>query len=344
MSKFVPNSFMVANAFVDEAMNKISDASVKIYLLIVRKTRGWTKESDALSLTQLEDLSLKSRPTVVKCLNELVKVGLIKKHHQSKYGNVYSLIDHYNIGELIKFPSKKILLVQEFTPFKNEIVKNFNYPKNAYQSSEKVGEIHLNFPSKNSLLVKSFNQTSKIFLPQLVKIFNTQSNTIKKHSQNKKKSWLVLKDLKNQIVSASDSISAESILKAKWFKRELDAFENFNAEKNHSPEFKIYLFADWLLNALAKYQAREQSKNSKAATQVRVPQGESNTLSSKQIYSFAQKLSVYPEFASKYAEGNESYEQLAARIAVKLTDPEQQQKLMPYLIQVGFQQGKGAGA
>ncbi len=66
MSKFVPNSFMVANAFVDEAMNKISDASVKIYLLIVRKTRGWTKESDALSLTQLEDLSLKSRPTVVK--------------------------------------------------------------------------------------------------------------------------------------------------------------------------------------------------------------------------------------------------------------------------------------
>ncbi|WP_151706681.1 hypothetical protein [Acinetobacter sp. TUM15064] len=45
---------MVANAFVDEAMNKISDASVKIYLLIIRKTRGWTKESDALSLRQLE--------------------------------------------------------------------------------------------------------------------------------------------------------------------------------------------------------------------------------------------------------------------------------------------------
>jgi hypothetical protein len=35
---------MIANAFVDDAMNKLSDASVKIYLLIVRKTRGWTKE------------------------------------------------------------------------------------------------------------------------------------------------------------------------------------------------------------------------------------------------------------------------------------------------------------
>ncbi|MCH2054678.1 replication protein [Acinetobacter pittii] len=336
MSKFVPNSFMVANAFVDEAMNKISDASVKIYLLIVRKTRGWTKESDALSLTQLEDLSLKSRPTVVKCLNELVKVGLIKKHHQSKYGNVYSLIDHYNIGELIKFPSKKILLVQEFTPFKNEIVKNFNYPKNAFQSSEKVGEIHLNFPSKNSLLVKSFNQTSKIFLPQLVKIFNTQSNTIKKHSQNKKKSWLVLKDLKNQIVSASDSISAESILKAKWFKRELDAFENFNAGKNHSPEFKIYLFADWLLNALAKYQAREQAGFRNSGSQVRCSPGAPHQLSDKQIHTFAQKLSQHPEFASQFAAAGESYDQLTARIAVKLSDPAQAKQWECYLKQVGF--------
>ena len=44
MSKFVPNSFQLTNAFVDEAMNKISDASVKIYLLIVRKTRGWGRE------------------------------------------------------------------------------------------------------------------------------------------------------------------------------------------------------------------------------------------------------------------------------------------------------------
>ena len=59
MSKFVPNSFQLTNAFVDEAMNKISDASVKIYLLIVRKTRGWGKESDSLSLSQLEELSRK---------------------------------------------------------------------------------------------------------------------------------------------------------------------------------------------------------------------------------------------------------------------------------------------
>ncbi|WP_336984057.1 replication protein [Acinetobacter soli] len=334
MSKFVPNSFMVANAFVDDAMNKISDASVKIYLLIVRKTRGWTKESDALSLTQLEDLSLKSRPTVVKCLNELVKVGLIKKHHQSKYGNVYSLIDHYNIGELIKFPSKKVLLVQEFTPFKNLIVKNFNYPKIKDMKVQKLGEIRLKFPSKNSLLVKSFNQTSKNLLPQLVKIFNTQSNTIKKHSQNKKKSWLVLKKLEEQILSATNSIPVETILKAKWFKRELEAFENFNAERNHSSEFKIYLLADWLLNAHAKYQGREQTTN--YDKQVRRPTDAPNQLTDKQITAFSQKLAHHPEFAGFFAYAGESYEQLAARIAMKLSDPVQAKQWERYLKQVGF--------
>lgn len=159
-----------------------------------------------------------------------------------------------------------------------------------------------------------------------------------------KKTWLSLKKLGEEIRLATDQETYEQIKNASWFDRELRAFELYNAEKNLCDELMNYHFADWLINACGKYQAREQIKTSNTGTQVRVPQGESNTLSSKQIYSFAQKLSVLPEFASKYAEGNESYEQLAARIALKLSDPEQQQKWMPYLIQVGFQQGKGAAA
>ncbi len=155
-----------------------------------------------------------------------------------------------------------------------------------------------------------------------------------------KKTWLSLKKLGEEIRLATDQETYEQIKNATWFDRELRAFELYNADKNLCDELMHYHFADWLINACGKYQAREKAKTSSTGTQIRVPQSESNTLSSKQIYSFAQKLSVLPEFASKYAEGNESYEQLAARIAVKLIDPEQQQKLMPYLIQVGFN-GKG---
>ena len=153
---------MVANAFVDEAMNKISDASVKIYLLIIRKTRGWTKESDALSLRQLETLSKKSRPTVIKCLNELEKVGLIKKHHQSKYGNVYSPVDNYDIGELIKFPAQNRLvktytfLVKTFVLFKKQVVKNFYHFGYGEKTTQNTGEVHLNIGGKKTVLVKNF--------------------------------------------------------------------------------------------------------------------------------------------------------------------------------------------
>lgn len=166
------------------------------------------------------------------------------------------------------------------------------------------------------------------------------SRNLSDESKNKK-TWLSLKKLREEILLATDQETYEQIKNASWFDRELRAFELYNAAKNLCDELMHYHFADWLINACGKYQAREQSKYPKAGTQMRVPQGESNALSSKQIYSFSQKLSFLPEFASKYAEGNESYEQLAARIAVKLADPEQQQKLMPYLIQVGFT-GKGA--
>lgn len=170
------------------------------------------------------------------------------------------------------------------------------------------------------------------------------SRNLSVESKNKK-TWLSLKKLREEILLATDQQTYEQIKNATWFDRELRAFELYNAAKNLCDELMHYHFADWLINACGKYQAREQVRNQNNTTTVRVSQGESNPLSSKQIYSFAQKLSVHPEFANKYAEGNESYEQLAARIAVKLADPEQQQKFMPYLIQVGFQpKGKGEAA
>ncbi|BAP67547.1 helix-turn-helix domain-containing protein [Acinetobacter baumannii] len=170
------------------------------------------------------------------------------------------------------------------------------------------------------------------------------SRNLSVESKNKK-TWLSLKKLREEILLATDQQTYEQIKNATWFDRELRAFELYNTAKNLCDELMHYHFADWLINACGKYQAREQARNQNNTTTVRVSQGESNPLSSKQIYSFAQKLSVHPEFANKYAEGNESYEQLAARIAVKLADPEQQQKFMPYLIQVGFQpKGKGEAA
>lgn len=360
MSKYVPNSFQVANAFVDEAMSKISDASVKIYLIINRKTRGWAKECDALSLTQLEELSGKSHPTVVRCTKELVKVGLVKKHEQSVYGNVYSLIDNYFVGEYINFPNKSSVLVQSFSLFNGQLVKNFNYQKPAPKKStkgKKSKNLCLNFPQKSRLLVKNFNYienasqlknlttASKNFLPLLVKIFNTQNTLSKPTYQNKKNTWFVLENLKFEICSINPSINPDEIFKAVWFGRELKAFEGFNEGRGHSESDMVGFFAEWMLKARAKYAKMKTSaprsyENKNSSGQ---KSNSENTLpevitfaSDKQLFTFSRRLVNHPDFKDSFCRTGESWMDAGKRMANLLIDPQQQKPFIPYLIEMGF--------
>ncbi|WP_445403660.1 replication protein [Acinetobacter vivianii] len=383
MSKFVPNSFQIANAFVDEAMHKLSDASVKIYLLIVRKTRGWTKESDALSLRQLEKLSKKSRPTVSKCLSELEEVGLIKKHHQSKYGNVYSPVDNYDLGEWIKFPHKKVM-VKSLIMFKKDMVKNFNHFGYGEKLDLKFIEFHLKVGSEKNLLVKNFYHLNPVdsdvdnlpkwlnfftttngkwlnifttggkeFLPQVVKNFNPHKTTIKNNYQNKKNTWFILETLKSEIVSIDNSFDTSEIFNASWFERELAAFEGFNQERNHSDVLMTKFFAEWMLKARVKYgkmkpQAQRVSEiQSPTAQQT---QSENNTpdvitfASDKQLYAFAKQLVFLPEFNDSFCRSGESWMDAARRMAALISDPEQQKPFIPHLMALGFKQSKGSAA
>ncbi|EHU2106824.1 helix-turn-helix domain-containing protein [Acinetobacter baumannii] len=161
------------------------------------------------------------------------------------------------------------------------------------------------------------------------------SRNLSDESKNKK-TWLSLKKLREEILLATDQETYEQIKNATWFDRELRAFELYNAAKNLCDELMHYHFADWLINACGKYQAREQARNQNNTTTVLVSQRESYQLSDKQVHIFAQKLSQHPEFASQFAAAGESYDQLAARIAVKLSDPAQAKQWEPYLKQVGF--------
>ena len=93
MNEFIPNSFQISNAVIDEYLSKMSGNAWKCYGLIVRKTRGWQKTHDSLSISQIQKATgIKSEKTVEKAINELVELGLIGK--QSRFGlpNEYFLI------------------------------------------------------------------------------------------------------------------------------------------------------------------------------------------------------------------------------------------------------------
>ena len=93
MNEFIPNSFQIANSVIDEYLSKISGNAWKCYVLIVRKTRGWQKTHDSLSISQIQKATgIKSEETVEKAINELIELGLIGKQSRVGLPNVYFLI------------------------------------------------------------------------------------------------------------------------------------------------------------------------------------------------------------------------------------------------------------
>lgn len=293
---------------------EVKTSSQRLVLLALADRAGESHKCYPSIKRMVKDTVL-NRKTVIKVLDELEAISLIKF-----------------TGEITGNGVKVYQLIGVMGREENDLTN----PKNGTSTNNGTSS-NFGTGSKNGTSTNNGTATSPKNGTETSPNIGTQnlSGNLSIESKNKK-TWLSLKKLGEEIRLASDQETYEQIKNATWFDRELRAFELYNAEKNLCDELMHYHFADWLINACGKYQAREQSKKTNTGTQVRVPQGESCNLSSKQIYSFAQKLSVHPEFASKYAEGNESYEQLAARVAVKLADPEQQQKLMPYLIQVGF--------
>ena len=93
MNEFIPNSFQIANAVIDEYLSQMSGNALKCYILIVRKTRGWQKTHDSLSISQIQKYTgIKKEETVQKAINELVDLGLIGKQSRIGLPNVYFLI------------------------------------------------------------------------------------------------------------------------------------------------------------------------------------------------------------------------------------------------------------
>ncbi|WP_308084406.1 replication protein [Neisseria polysaccharea] len=84
--KYIPNSFQMANAVVDDFLCLMSGNAWKCYAVIVRKTTGWQKEIDYISVSQFKTLTgIKTDVTVADALKELVELNLIasvKRHGQ----------------------------------------------------------------------------------------------------------------------------------------------------------------------------------------------------------------------------------------------------------------------
>lgn len=71
------NHTQISNDFLDNYLYKISSKATKIFLVISRKTIGWHKETDRITLTQIIKKSGLVKNTVRSGIKELIDLNII---------------------------------------------------------------------------------------------------------------------------------------------------------------------------------------------------------------------------------------------------------------------------
>ena len=71
------NHTQVSNDFIEQHMKKLTGAEVKVFLAICRKTIGWHKDTDAISISQIASLTGLSDKPITSATSKLIERGLI---------------------------------------------------------------------------------------------------------------------------------------------------------------------------------------------------------------------------------------------------------------------------
>ena len=113
MSKLlVPNSTQVPNVLLDELMPILGGAEFKCLMYIARRTYGFRKSYDSISLTQFEDGIITkdgkkldsgtglSRETIIISLQKLVEMGVILKN-ESQETHGYSINPKFDLKGVV---------------------------------------------------------------------------------------------------------------------------------------------------------------------------------------------------------------------------------------------------
>ncbi|AVJ00247.1 phage replication protein O, N-terminal domain [Haemophilus influenzae] len=72
-------------------MAELSGAELKCYLAILRKTKGWNKDFDAVSVTQLMSVTGLSNRAVIDACNHLVELNLLYQKTGSRGVKIFSV-------------------------------------------------------------------------------------------------------------------------------------------------------------------------------------------------------------------------------------------------------------
>lgn len=73
------NGFIFPNSIIDELLCELSHSELKCYLVVLRKTKGWNKEEDYISVSQFMKVTGLSNRSVIDACESLVERGILER-------------------------------------------------------------------------------------------------------------------------------------------------------------------------------------------------------------------------------------------------------------------------
>ena len=94
MSNFISNAFMLPNDLIDKRyMALMKGPALACYLFIARKTRGWNKSTDSISVSQLVEGTGYNKDYLLKGCEKLVSLGIVERKSYANQPAKYDLTD-----------------------------------------------------------------------------------------------------------------------------------------------------------------------------------------------------------------------------------------------------------
>lgn len=83
--------FIFPNSIIDELLPELSHSELKCYLCVLRKTKGWNKKEDAISVSQFMKVTGLSNKAVISACESLVEREILERKSGDRNTGIYSI-------------------------------------------------------------------------------------------------------------------------------------------------------------------------------------------------------------------------------------------------------------
>jgi len=136
---FVSNYTMIPNAIID-SMGEMTECEFRVVMAVARKTFGWQKYKDRISLSQLKELTGLSKQGVIDGISSAIEHELIERHPAGQSFEYSILVNEVDQSEYKTSQRSRPALVNVVDQLEPELVNVVDTQKKGLKKEKEKGE------------------------------------------------------------------------------------------------------------------------------------------------------------------------------------------------------------